>query len=306
MPDQMPPRPRPRPRTARRIIRLLFVVCILLSLAALTVRLTGAAESLAYWPSREPFVTPVLAEDVWITTDDGVRLHAWFMPARDLPPGAQAPAILHVHGNAGNIRSHQSFSDFLTRAGFHVLIFDYRGYGRSDLPPSGRLRRPDLVTDTRAALDALLSRPDVDPDRVGVLGVSLGAAFALEAAAAEPRVRAVATVSGFSSWAGVASDVLPIIGPLLLRPGVDGVDAVAHLGGREAGRAARPLLIMHGERDDIVLPRHAALLHAAAEQAGIPVELWTHPEGDHNSFLQSIPQARDRLERFFHETLANP
>ncbi len=298
MPDPEQPT---RPGAAKRIARLLLVVCLFLSLAVLTARLTGAAESLAYWPSREPFVTPALYEDVWITTEDGVRLHAWFMPARGLAPGEQAPAILHVHGNAGNINSHQSFSDFLTHHGFHVLIFDYRDYGRSD---PGRTRRPALATDTRAALNALLARPDVDPDRVGVLGVSLGAAFALEAAAAEPRVRAVATVSAFSSWAAVASDALPVIGPLLLRPGIDGIDAVARLGGG-GGEGGRPLLIMHGERDDIVLPRHAHLLHAAAEQAGVPVELWTHPDGDHNSFLQSIPDARDRLEQFFRAFLTS-
>lgn len=273
---------------------MLITVALLVASAILLARLTGVAESIAYWPSREPFATPAIYEDVWITTDDGLRLHAWFMPARNLPPGEQAPAILHVHGNAGNISSHQSFSDFLTLRGFHVLIFDYRNYGRSD---PGRTRRPQLLADTRAALDALLARPEVDPDRVGVLGVSLGTAFALETAAADTRVRAVATVSAFSGWQSIASDILPIVGPLLIRPGVDATTAAPRL-------ADRPLLIMHGERDEIIPLRHAAIIHAAAIQAGVPAELWTHPRGDHNSFLQTVPEARDRLEQFFRSTLA--
>lgn len=272
---------------------MLITVALIVAAAVLLARVTGVAESIAYWPSREPFATPAAYEDVWITTDDGLRLHAWFMPARGLAQGEQAPAILHVHGNAGNISSHQSFSDFLTLHGFHVLIFDYRNYGRSD---PGRTRRPELVRDTRAALDTLLARPDVDPDRVGVLGVSLGAAFALEAAAADPRVRAVATVSAFSGWQAIATDILPVVAPLLVRPGVDATSAAARL-------ADRPLLIMHGDRDDIVPPRHAPFIHAAARQAGVTAELWTHPEGDHNALLQTIPEARARLAEFFDLTL---
>jgi hypothetical protein len=274
-----------------------MTLAILIALALGLTRLTGCAESMAYLPSRAPFATPPGIEDVWITTDDGLRLHAWFIPARGLTPGESAPAILHVHGNAGNISSHRSFSDFLTLRGFHVLIFDYRGYGRSD--DASPLRRPGLVTDTRAALDALLARPDIDPDRVGVLGVSLGGAFALDAAAAEPRVRAVATVSAFASWRGIAGDALPLIGPLLIAPGVDPVDSAARLGDR-------PLLIMHGQRDTIVPPRHADLLYVAAQQAGVPAQLWIHPQGDHNSFIQTIPEARDRLEQFFRDSLASP
>lgn len=87
--------------------------------------------------------------------------------------------------------------------------------------------------------------------------------FDLEAAAADPRVRAVATVSAFSSWQAVASDMLPVVGPFLIRPGTDPESAAARL-------ADRPLFIMHGERDEIIPLRHAGNIHAAAEQAGVP------------------------------------
>lgn len=283
--------------TRRRALRDWATLAGVLTLALLMTRLTGCVESMAYYPSRGAFTTPAGYEDVWITTEDGVRLHAWFMPARGLAPGEQAPAILHAHGNAGNVSFHDSFSDFLTAHGFHVLLFDYRGYGRSD---SARpLRRAALAKDTRAALAHLFERPDVDPDRVGVLGVSLGAVFALDAAAADERVRAVVSLSAFSGWRAIAGDVLPVLGPMLMPPGLDPADSAARLGDR-------PLLIMHGERDEIIPVRHAGLIYTAAQQAGVPAQLWTHPQGDHNSFLQSIPEARDRLEQFFREALTQP
>lgn len=296
MHDPSKPSTRRNP-TRRRALRDWATLAGVLTLALLMTRLTGCVESMAYYPSRGAFTTPAGYEDVWITTEDGVRLHAWFMPARGLAPGEQAPAILHAHGNAGNVSFHDSFSDFLTGEGFHVLLFDYRGYGRSD--NDRPLRRAALAKDTRAALAHLFERPDVDPDRVGVLGVSLGAAFALDAAAAGERVRAVATLSAFSGWRAIAGDVLPLLGPMLMPPGLDPADSAARLGDR-------PLLIMHGERDEIIPVRHAARIAAAAEAAGVPVTLWTHPQGDHNTFIQSIPEARTVMADFFRDHLIAP
>lgn len=287
----------PRPTPLRRIARTLRRTLALVLLLVLIARVTGAAETLAYWPSREPFDTRSSDEDVWITTPDGLRLHAWFMHARGLPPGTKAPAVLHVHGNAGNVASHDDFSRFLTDAGFTVLIFDYRGYGRSD--DATMLGRRALLRDTEAALAHLLARDDVDADRVGVLGVSLGGAFALRASADEPRVRAVATLSAFSSWQGVANDAAPVLGWLLFPSGVDGVDSVRRLGDR-------PLLVMHGLRDPVVSPRHAEVLARAARDAGVPVEVWTDPEGDHNTMVPANPEACAVLRDFFRRTLAAP
>jgi len=257
-------------------------------------RLTGWTESLAYFPSRKTFATPPGVEDVYFTSADGTRLHAWFMPAANADPDQPGPAILHVHGNAGNVSSHESFSRFLTRHGFSVFLFDYRCYGRSE--DKGPLRRHARLEDTEAALKALEARPDIDPTRVGVYGVSLGGAFALHAAD-DPSVRAVATVSAFSSWAGVANDAVPILGAILMRPGVDPKDAAAGLG-------ARPYLIIHGLADQIVKPRHARILAKVARDAGVEVTLWTDPAGDHNNMVQTSAAARQQLIDFFTGSLA--
>jgi len=257
------------------------------------VKLTGAAESLAYWPSREGFETPALYEDVWITTSDGVRLHGWFMPARG---GAKTPgpAVLHLHGNAGNISHHASFSEYLPRSGVHTLIIDYRCYGRSD--DTGPLRRDALLLDARAALDYLLARDDVDADRVGVLGVSLGSAFGHALTAEREEVRAIATIGAFSSWRGIASDMLPVLGPLLIPRGMDQIDALAELGDR-------PYLIVHGDRDEVIDFRHALLLKARCDELGVSAVLHSVKGGDHNGLLWEYPATKDVISEFFVRSL---
>lgn len=280
-----------QPSQIARVWRTLRLIAIVLLVGILFLRLTGAAERLAYMPSQEQHVTPRGAEDVWITTEDGLRLHAWFWRARDAEPGEVRPAVLHLHGNAGHMGHHRSFSEFLTKSGVHVLMLDYRGYGRSD---AGRLRRDALLLDAHAALDALIARPDVERTRVGVYGVSLGGAFALELTKARPEVDRLATLSTFSSWGGVAHDWMPLIGPLLVPSGWDPVDGLERLGDR-------PYLIVHGTDDEVIHSRHARVLEKAAESAGVPVRLHLATGGDHNRTLETHPDAKGVIADFFAE-----
>jgi len=281
----MPTKPKPTP--LKRIARTLRYTLAFLLIALLTLRMTNLAEQLAYWPSRNSFTY----QDITFQTPDGLTLHAWFMPAKNIPEGTKAPSILHAHGNAGNLADHESFSNFLTDAGFNVLLFDYRCYGRSD--DQGPINRANLAIDTQAALDALMTHPDlqqaVDPTRIGILGISLGGPFALSTAANNPQVRAVATVSTFSSWQAIAKDASPL-GPFLIKPGFDPVDSVANL--------TQPYLIIHAKDDQVVNFTHAVTLYQAAESAKLTAALHSYA-GDHNSLLQTTPNARQALIEFF-------
>jgi fermentation-respiration switch protein FrsA (DUF1100 family) len=87
------------------------------------------------------------------------------------------------------------YADRLARAGFATLAFDHRGFGAS----GGRRGHEDSqgkLTDLRAAVGALAARDEVDPARLGLVGVCLGGGYAVRAAATDPRVRAVAGIAG--------------------------------------------------------------------------------------------------------------
>lgn len=285
-----------RRRVPRRRVRLLVLLGILLAIVP-AMRLFGWAESIAfYFPMREEFQTPPGFEDVTITTPDGVHLHAWFMPARNRASlVGPAPTVLHCHGNAGNISMHEEFSRFLTFAGVNVLIFDYRSYGRSER--SGMLNRERCMTDTRAAYAYLKTRKDVDPDRIGVYGVSLGGAFALQLAAEHPEIASICTVSAFTSFPDIAADHLPVLARLLIGRGLDGSVNAARLGNR-------PYLIVHGDLDTIIPVAHGQRLAAIAKSAGTPVQTHWVPDAGHNDVLFTSDEAKQRIAEFFTRTLA--
>lgn len=263
-------------------------------LGALIVKWTSLAEShVFYFPSREAFPTPADAEDVSFTTADGLTLHGWFLPPEGgVPP--PWPVVLHCHGNAGNVSSHADFSSFLVEHGMSMLIFDYRGYGRSS--KASRIDRHDLLIDARAALGYVRSRPDVDASRVGVLGVSLGGVFAAALAAEHPEIRAVCLVSTFSTWRGVAGDHVPLLGPLVIPSGLDPADSLARAG-------ARPLLIVHGSNDEVVHARHAAILESSGRAAGAMTQVFMVPGMDHNGILAEQSRERRVVAEFFSRTL---
>jgi hypothetical protein len=259
---------------------------------------TGWAERLAYLPTRGTPPPPAGVEEFWFERPGGERLHGWWMPA-DAP--ASRGAILAVHGNAGNVSVHHPFVEALPAAGFAVLLFDYRGYGKSD---PGRLDRWALREDTEAALDALLGRPDVDPERVGLYAQSIGAAFGLDVMARRGEVRAAVVVSGFSSWRGETASLLaqgrepgPIargLARLLMPAGLDPIDALARI-------ERRPVLLIHGTADEIVAFHHAERLLAAG---GDNVRLRVVEGGDHNS-LRWLDETLDReIAEFFASALA--
>jgi uncharacterized protein len=225
--------------------------------------------ALLYFPARAIASTPAAAgldyEDAAIHTADGERLHAWWVPA-------QAPPLGHVllcHGNGGNVGDRVEAIALLAAAGFDVLAFDYRGYGRS----SGRPSEEGTYRDARAVRDMLLRQPAVDPARVFYLGESLGAAVALELAHEHPPAGLILQ-SPFTSIRDMARLHYPLV-PRALVP-----DAYPSL---RLIRALRvPLLVVHGERDEIVPPVHGEALYDAAT---CPKRLEILPGVGHNDLV---------------------
>lgn len=117
-----------------------------------------------------------------------------------IPPGERRPAFVILHGfgsnmTAGNVAAPNAMLEAL---GYITLRFDMRGCGLSE-GPRGRLICMEQVEDTRAAIGVLINHPQVDPERIGVLGSSYGASVAIYTAAIDPRFAVVVSASGFGN-----------------------------------------------------------------------------------------------------------
>jgi fermentation-respiration switch protein FrsA (DUF1100 family) len=225
--------------------------------------------ALLYLPARRITQTPAAAglrfSDVEFRADDGVRLHGWWVPAG-------APVIGHMllcHGNAGNIADRVPHLALLSAAGFDVLAFDYRGYGRS----SGRPSERGTHGDARAARDALGRQDGVDAARVIYLGESLGAAVALALALDQPPAGLILQ-SPFTSVRDMAGRHYPFL-PRALVP-----DAYPNL--RRIVSLRAPLLMLHGARDDIVPLMHSEELYEAALE---PKRIEVFLDAGHNDLV---------------------
>ncbi len=248
--------------------RVIVGLALLLSLLAYSMR-TRLLNTLIFFPSRDIFATPaelgLSFEDLSIETADGERLHGWWVPS---PSSEGRGAVLIFHGNAGNIASRLIFLDRLTRLGFSVLLFDYRGYGLSTGSPS----EEGTYLDARAALEAL---PPVDGPVI-YLGVSLGGAVAA-ALAVESPPDGLILQSTFTSVRDMARIHYPILPVFFVPDAYKTADRVAQI------RA--PTLFIHGESDRIVPVQHAVELHRTAPG---PKRLERVPGADHNDVLDAM------------------
>ena len=151
-------------------------------------------DRLFYYPTSVVYGRPeshgLTYESVCFESGDGTALHGWFFPS----DGPTRGTIVHCHGNAGNITGHFEAVRWLPACGWNVLCFDYRGYGRSAGAPS----RSGTIEDARAALRYALSRSDVDPRCVVMLGQSLGGSIGIVVAAECDTLRGLAVEGAFS------------------------------------------------------------------------------------------------------------
>jgi len=291
MPRLVAPAPMTKhPSLATRALRTTaLLVLVLFGLLACS------ADSLFYHPSSTVYATPDAygvehVEEVSFAAPDGPRLHGWWLPA----VGESRGTVVYCHGNAANLTLHARYVAWLPSRGFDVLVFDYRGYGRSE----GSVTRAGTVADAVAAIDFALQR---DPDRVIVFGHSLGGAVGLRAAAERPAVRGVVAESTFSNYREIAAAKAPWIAwlvPLVVSAGFDPDEVLAQL-------PPAPVLVIHGERDHIVPVEVGELLY---ERASEPKALWKVPDARHMS-PWGMPSRRvefeQRLLQFFAEALAS-
>ena len=240
-----------------------FLIPVLAVASAIVLRQTEVVDrKVIFFPSREMIHTPsdmgLYYHDVWLTAQDGTKLHGWFVP------GTSDYTMIWFHGNAGNISYRvDNLLLFNRRLGISTLIIDYRGYGRSEGMPSER----GMYLDAEAALEYLRSSAyNVQDDKLIFFGRSLGCAIAVEMAT-RYKPRAVILESPFTSIEAIAKIARPK--PLSFLPLHHTVmwllksrfNSLAKMDDIQS-----PLLILHGSDDDIIGIDMARELFAAAAE----------------------------------------
>ena len=214
---------------------------------------------------NDPYAAPPQAKEVWLRAEDGPLLHAWYYPIQR--PKA---AVLYLRGNAGNLGDWGPVAQWLgDRQNVSVLVFDYRGFGRSEGQPSA----PGILLDARAARDWLCLETGLPPEELVYHGYSLGAALAADLAA-ETGARLLVMESGFASLPDMAWSILPLLPYrwLIRHP----LDSRAKLTGYHG-----PLLIYHGAEDKVIPAANAQKLFDASPSA--QKTLIVQPGLDHNN-----------------------
>jgi uncharacterized protein len=266
----------------RAVARLLVFIVVMILL--LGVVYTGMFENhFIYFPMGEMEADPsslaLPFDDVYFVTQDGVKLHGWFVL------GESGLTWLWCHGNAGNI-SHrlENLALLHQELGVSIFLFDYRGYGHSEGKPSEK----GTYLDAEAALAYLNSREDVDSSRILYFGRSLGAAVAVELATRQPPA-ALILESSFPSVPYMARRLYPFL-PVwpLLRTKYDALSKMTQID--------VPLLVLHGDSDDIVPLEAGRKLFEAAQTEK---SFYTIRGAGHNdTYLVGGQAYFDELRRF--------
>jgi hypothetical protein len=240
-------------------------------------------------PSREFSIIPgtfgLAHEEAALTTEDGVRLHGWFLPRTPGrgPLAARGLVLLLCHGNAGNISHRMHKAALLHRLGLNILLFDYRGYGKSAGSPS----EAGTYSDAQAAYRYLIETKGFPPERIIIYGESLGNAVAVETALRQPP-RALILESAFTSIADMGREIFPRL-PLrwLIRTRYDNLSKIPRL--------RCPVLVMHSRQDRIVPFRMGQALFAAAPGPKTFFEL----RGSHDeAYIDSGPAYLEAVRKF--------
>ena len=257
-----------------------IVTVLLIAYLGLAVILYFMQSRFLYQPMRQVPYTPadlgLAFEKVVLTTQDGLKLTGWFIPARKPVHGARDPGhemtILFCHGNGGNMAHRLDSINIFQDLGLNCFIFDYRGYGASQ----GKPDEQGTYLDAAAAYHWLLQQKKIPPQKIIFFGRSLGGSIAANLAAS---VKAAGLVveSAFTSYADIGKKFYPYMPVRFFASfNYDTVDFIKQV--------HCPVMLIYS-RDDEIMPFEFGLrLYEAANEPKEFVEIY----GSHNdSFLNS-------------------
>jgi 2,6-dihydroxypseudooxynicotine hydrolase len=221
-----------------------------------------------------------------------------------VPAGRPKPVVIMIPGLDSVKEELQATAEHLLSRGLAVIAIDGPGQGEAEY----ELRiEPAYERVTTAVADYLKGRDDIDPDRIGVFGVSLGGYYAARSAVYEPRVRAAVALAGPYRW-DLDWDMLPVQTRTTFQhrsgaasPAEARERAAALTLEDAAARITCPLLVAHGGRDRLVPPYHAERLAREAPGA----ELLMYPDGSHGVTNHAF-ESRSAMADWLAARLARP
>jgi fermentation-respiration switch protein FrsA (DUF1100 family) len=288
----------------KRWLKIVLVVAAVLILAA-AVRLGMQTKSEAHrlltnpigtrkLPGHRPIDFGMVYDDVSVTTADGLKLVGWYVP------GENGALVIAQHGYKSERGEMLNEAVMLRRHGYGVLMTTTRTHDMSDgeMITFGKNEMKDLA----AWYDFARTRPDVDAERIGILGNSLGGTMAIEFAAEQPEIKAVAANSAFSSLEDTIETSVKFYTGLPPFPFVPLItfwaEREAHIRVRDVDAkkwigqlSPRPVLLMQGGKDIAISTSSGQRLYDAA---GEPKELWFEPELGHTKFDSAMPEEYER------------
>jgi fermentation-respiration switch protein FrsA (DUF1100 family) len=210
-------------------------------------------------PVSDPSAVGLAFENVTVETSDGERLHGWFVPG--------GPNVVLVsHGNAGSIEDRLNLMAHLHGMGHGVMVYDYRGFGRSTGSPS----ETGTYLDAEAAFDWLIAH-GISPENIVLYGESLGGAVSIELATRRMPGHLIVE-NTFTTLPDVAARIywwLPV--KLLARARYDSLSKMPSL--------ALPVMVIHSPGDELIPFAHGQALYQAAPDPKVFLET----TGAHNA-----------------------
>jgi dipeptidyl aminopeptidase/acylaminoacyl peptidase len=294
-----------------KIVLGVFIGILVLATLGLLLKTSQEAYNLLHSPmaTRElPEETPadygLEFEDITVTNSDGMKLAGWFIPSEN---GA---VIIMQHGYKSTRKELLNEAEMMHRHGYGVLVTSVRAhdYSEGELITLGYYEMDDM----EAWYQYLISRSDIDPDKIGILGNSYGGMLSIQYASQNENIKAVVANSAFSSMADTVSTSVkhftglpdfPFV-PLIVfwsenmtgikMEEIDTTKWIPLIG-------PRPVFLMQGGADTVISPESGQILYDAANE---PKELWYDPELGHVEFdKERAEEYEARVSAFFDKYL---
>lgn len=245
--------------------------------------------TMIYYPTKDVTKPYTNVQNIFIKTPDNIKLNAWYVKAQK-----NKPTIIFCHGNGGNISYYEYIVDLLSAKGYGIILFDYRGYGKSSGFPSEK----GLYTDLNSVINFLEVKEKIPQEKIILWGLSLGGAVVTEIAS-KHNFKAVILQSTFTcikdeatqkaeqsfSKLYLLNDIMKLAAQnLIYYQKYDSINKI--------NKVECPLLIAHSMNDDVVSYKNSIALSKVNKKA----KLYISKEGGHNEHFWFDKESLDFLE----------